>query len=198
MTGDSKNENADSTSPAPETIKSIEVLFDELAQARQNKLKWEAADPGGVPSEIKLRDEALAAATQQVAALEQRRNEVRGDYLVEDRVSPAPRMLPDLEWDLQENPKHKKKSTGSEAQRSIITRVHEMAKAIIDRQKTRDLYPSQVDIADEIAKELRSAKPPFVGVGGKPLTGAYIKRHMLNGISSAQNRKRSTTPRRGK
>ncbi len=72
------------------------------------------------------------------------------------------------------------------------------AREIIKHQRVKDLYPSQTDIADQIAKEFRAATPPIVGAGGKPLTGAYIKRHALKGISSAQGRQLSTSPRRGK
>lgn len=75
-------------------------------------------------------------------------------------------------------------------------KARERADEIIKRQRARDLHPSQEAIADEIAKEFRQAC--IVGAGGKPLTGAYIKRHALKGISSAQNRQLSTSIRRGK
>lgn len=74
--------------------------------------------------------------------------------------------------------------------------AQQRARETIARQKTKGLYPSQQDVADEIAREFRTAG--VVGEGGKPLTGAYIKRHALNGISSAQNRALSTSIRRGK
>ena len=67
---------------------------------------------------------------------------------------------------------------------------------IIDRQRAKDLYPSQETIADEIAKEFRAAD--LVGADGKPLSGATIKRHALKGISSAIGKQLSTTIRRGK
>jgi hypothetical protein len=70
------------------------------------------------------------------------------------------------------------------------------AVAIIGRQRAQDLYPSQEHIADEIAKEFRAAG--IVGADGKPLSGAYIKRHALNGISSAQGKQLSTQTGRGK
>jgi hypothetical protein len=75
-------------------------------------------------------------------------------------------------------------------------RARERAHEIIERQRERDLYPSQEDVADEIAKEFRQAGT--VGAGGKPLTGAYIKRHALKGISSAEGKQLSTSIRRGK
>jgi hypothetical protein len=75
-------------------------------------------------------------------------------------------------------------------------KARERADEIIKRQRAKDLHPSQEDIADEIAREFRAGG--VVGAGGKPLTGAYIKRHALKGISSAQNRQLSTSIRRGK
>lgn len=75
-------------------------------------------------------------------------------------------------------------------------KARERAGEIIKRQRAKDLYPSQEDIADEIAREFRTGG--VMGAGGKPLTGAYIKRHALKGISSAQNRQLSTSIRRGK
>lgn len=75
-------------------------------------------------------------------------------------------------------------------------KARERAGEIIKRQRAKDLYPSQEDIADEIAREFRA--DGVVGAGGKPLTGAYIKRHALKGVSSTQNRQLSTSIRRGK
>jgi hypothetical protein len=66
---------------------------------------------------------------------------------------------------------------------------------IIERQRVKDLYPSQQNIADEIAREFR--RDGVMGADGKPLSGAYIKRHALKGISSAQNKLRSTSIHRG-
>jgi len=40
---------------------------------------------------------------------------------------------------------------------------------INERQRKKDLYPPQIDIADEVAKAFRAAG--VVGTGGKPLTG---------------------------
>lgn len=67
---------------------------------------------------------------------------------------------------------------------------------IIKRDKEKDLYPSQVNIADEIAKQFRS--DGLMGTDGKPLTGAYIKRWALTGISSAQIKLVSTVIRQSK
>ncbi len=70
------------------------------------------------------------------------------------------------------------------------------ATEIIERQRAKDLYPSQTDIADEIAKEFRAAG--VMGAGGKPMRGTYIKRHALKGVSSESGKLRSTTIVRGK
>lgn len=75
-------------------------------------------------------------------------------------------------------------------------KVKVRAAEIIERQRKRDCYPSQIAIADEIAKEFRAAG--IVGADSKPLSGAYIKRHALAGISSAQGERLSTSIRRGK
>lgn len=74
--------------------------------------------------------------------------------------------------------------------------ARQKAGEIIKRQKAIDAYPSQEAIADEIARAFR--QDGIVGAGGKPLTGAYIKRHALKGISSEQNKQLSTSIRRGK
>ena len=75
-------------------------------------------------------------------------------------------------------------------------KARERAFEIIKRDRAKSLYPSQKNIADEIAKEFR--RDGVMGADGKPLTGAYIKRHALNGISSAQGRQLSTATSRGK
>jgi hypothetical protein len=71
-----------------------------------------------------------------------------------------------------------------------INKTRERAAEIINRQRKLDLYPSQVNLGDEIAREFRCAG--IVGADGKPLKGSYIKRHALNGISSAQGKQLST------
>lgn len=70
------------------------------------------------------------------------------------------------------------------------------AREIIARQSAKDLFPNQKDIADEIAREFRTAGT--VGADGKPLSGATIKRHALKGISSATGKQQSTSIGRGK
>lgn len=75
-------------------------------------------------------------------------------------------------------------------------KARERAYEIIKRDGAKDLYPSQVDLADEIAKEFR--RDGVRSADGKPIAGAYIKRHALKGISSAQSKLLSTVMRRGK
>lgn len=70
------------------------------------------------------------------------------------------------------------------------------AKEIIERQRRKGLYPNQIAIADEIAVDFRTHG--VMGADGKPLSGAYIKRHALTGISSANLKQLSMTIRRGK
>ena len=74
--------------------------------------------------------------------------------------------------------------------------ARERAYEIIKRDGAKDLYPSQVNIADEIAKQFR--RDGVKGADGKPIAGGYIKRHALKGISSAQSKLVSTVMRRGK
>ncbi len=73
-----------------------------------------------------------------------------------------------------------------------------LARKIIKRQSLSELYPSQVDIADEIAADFRQRRPPIHGADGKPLSGASIKRWALKGISSATKKMRATRNNRGK
>lgn len=77
-----------------------------------------------------------------------------------------------------------------------IEKARKSAWEIIKRDKEKDLYPSRDDIADEIARNFRLVE--VRGASGKPLSGAYIKRHALKGISSAQARQLSTANSRSK
>lgn len=82
----------------------------------------------------------------------------------------------------------------------VVSTWESMAKKqaieIIERDRKKDLYPSQNNIADEIARGFRA--DGVMGAGGKPLAGAYIKRHALKGISSEQGKQLSTTTNWGK
>lgn len=71
-----------------------------------------------------------------------------------------------------------------------------LAREYINSRKKLHCYPSQIEIADHVANELRSKG--VVGEGGKPLKGSYIKRHALKGISSARHRQLSISNARGK
>lgn len=71
-----------------------------------------------------------------------------------------------------------------------VGKARQRAGEIIERQRAKDLYPSQIDIADEIAKEFRAAG--ILGAEGKPLSGGYIKRQALKGITSAVIKQLST------
>lgn len=77
-----------------------------------------------------------------------------------------------------------------------MTKAQAEARHIIQRQAARNLFPSQQDIADEVAAALRNRG--IFGADGKPLTGATVKRHALKGISSAGKKAQSTVPSRGK
>jgi hypothetical protein len=77
-----------------------------------------------------------------------------------------------------------------------VKKAQSRANEIIKRQRKLDLYPNQIAIADEIANEFRAAC--IFGADDKPLSGAYIKRHALKGITSAQDKQKSTTISRGK
>ena len=79
-----------------------------------------------------------------------------------------------------------------------VDRARARAKEIFADYRSRDLHPNQINVADQIAREFRSATPPVSGPSGKPLTGTYIKRHALGGISSAQSKQLSTAIHRGK
>lgn len=70
------------------------------------------------------------------------------------------------------------------------------AREIVKESRARDVYPSQINLGDQIASEFRKAG--ITGADGKPLTGATIKRHALKGISSATGKQLSTTIGRGK
>ena len=72
----------------------------------------------------------------------------------------------------------------------------EQAKAIYKRRKESDWFPNQSDVADEIARNFRERG--IFGASGKPLSGAYIKRHALKGISGEKGRQLSTSNKRGK
>lgn len=80
-------------------------------------------------------------------------------------------------------PPRSRACASDDIQSSWKRQARDRAEEIILEQANRDLYPSQEAVADQIAREFR--KSGIVGSGGKPLTGSYIKRHALKGISSS-------------
>jgi hypothetical protein len=94
----------------------------------------------------------------------------------------------------QAEPKSFKDSNKSTVDWKVEAQV--LAKQINQRQKLKDLYPSQIDVSDEIARSLRERG--IFGADGKPLKGSYIKRHALKGISSAISKQLSTSNTRSK
>lgn len=77
-----------------------------------------------------------------------------------------------------------------------IEKARSRATEIIKRQRAIDLYPSQVNLSEEIAKQFRAEG--IMGTDGKAISGAYIKRHALKGISSAQAKQLSIQTGRSK
>jgi len=73
--------------------------------------------------------------------------------------------------------------------------AQEIALAHIREMAERDYFPSQVIVAEHVAKVLRGRG--VHGVDGKPLAGATIKRHALKGISSATPKLKSQIGQRG-
>lgn len=59
----------------------------------------------------------------------------------------------------------------------------EQARAIaleyLTKHKANDLHPSQIDVAEHVAKESRKSK--IFGPQGKPLSASYIKREAIQG-----------------
>jgi hypothetical protein len=83
-----------------------------------------------------------------------------------------------------------------ESSNEWVSEAQSRAYEIIKERRAKDLCPNQLEIADQIAREFRAAGK--VGAAGKPLSGAYIKRHALPGINSARNKQLSTSNRQSK
>jgi hypothetical protein len=79
---------------------------------------------------------------------------------------------------------------------ALFEQARKSAIELIESYRKRDLYPNLETIADQVANEFR--KSGLTGAMGKPVTGAYLKRHALKGISSATVKQLSTAKRRGK
>lgn len=74
--------------------------------------------------------------------------------------------------------------------------AQQYAREYVRQQRDRNLFPSQEDLGDHVAKRFRTEG--VVGADGKPLAGATIKRHALKGISSAVGKRLSTATSQGK
>lgn len=77
-----------------------------------------------------------------------------------------------------------------------ITQARQLAKEIIDAAYERDLYPNKTSVADRIADKFRKAG--IHGTSGKPLSGAYIKRHAMKGIYSRKPQRKHAEIAQGK
>lgn len=73
-------------------------------------------------------------------------------------------------------------------------KIHEIAHAYIAAEIEADRYPTQETISEHVDRELRERG--IMGKRGGPLSGAYIKRHYLKGISVDAHRQ--ALKRRGK
>jgi len=90
----------------------------------------------------------------------------------------------------------KPKQSEAAIKKELTAKIQALALSIIKRQSEKDLYPNQICIADEIAKELR--KSGTMGLSGKPMAGSHIKRHFMKGINSSASKRKSTTKHQGK
>jgi len=77
-----------------------------------------------------------------------------------------------------------------------VDEARRRAREIIDVAYERDLYPNMTTVADRIAEQFR--KEGIHGKSGKPLAGAYIKRHALKGIFSRKPPRKHAEITRGK
>jgi hypothetical protein len=136
---------------------------------------WETRDDS-TASDALIVERQLARLRPKLAELLEKKRVLRGDYL-----EPKSKIVANIP--VQEDETWKLKAQNQ-------------ARAICLRQKSKDLYPSQEDISDEIARNFREIG--IVGAEGKPLTGSYIKRHALKGISSATTKRLSTSNARSK
>jgi len=77
------------TTTEPMSVKDIDALLSGLDEARANHQAWEAANPQGIPSEIKLRNKELPAAKLALAEIEAKVKELRGDFYPEASAGAA-------------------------------------------------------------------------------------------------------------
>ena len=146
-------------------------VLEEIEEAENQLTVWELASAGSV-SELEKKEQKTTALKAHIVALK---------ASIDTKKPPAPTVVAESASGGDEPWKEKARARAYE---------------IIKRDREKDLYPSQMNIADEIAKEFR--RDGVMGTDGKPLTGAYIKRWALTGISSAQSKLASTVTRWGK
>lgn len=170
-------------------------ICDLIDNKKEEVAKWQAM-PEPLPSEALAKEQRLLALNGELAELENRFNEPYPAPPVAETATPAPLVSETAEQPAPAHNTVKPAPVVEVPEWKGLARVK--ALAIIKRDQKKDLHPSQVAIADEIAKEFRNANLQIVGAGKKPLTGAYIKRHALRGVSSEQGRQLSTSPSRGK
>jgi hypothetical protein len=188
-------------------VKKANEILDQVAKAKERHSTWINADPGGRPSEIKLKELECEAAARALDDVNERLAHARGDFLSDAQIAPkSPIASAKIPAKSETTEARQAPTDGSASTRpanpaasvppnwKVLARTK--ATEFITRQRAKDLFPSQVDVADEIARDFRASE--IVGDGGKPLTGAYIKRHALKGISSARGKQLSTSPRQGK
>lgn len=161
--------------PSLEDHRTVQSLLDERDKLLADIKRWEAKDESQ-PSEILIKEKELDRLRARLAEVEEKIRDLRGDDL-----EPKPKIVVPIALSVDE---------------TWQLKAQNQARAICLRQKSKDLYPSQEDISDEIARNFRAIG--IVGAEGKPLTGSYIKRHALKGISSATTKRLSTSNSRSK
>jgi len=81
-------------------------------------------------------------------------------------------------------------------EKQLKARIATIATGYAQEQIEAGRHPSKLIIAEHVAKRLKEIN--VMGKGGGPLSAEYIKRHYLEGISTAESRRLSTSIRRGK
>ena len=145
-------------------------LSNDIHDVKSTITEWELMQPQSITEKL--------AKENKLAELRDRLNKLQA---LEIQPAPQPQATPVVAASA---------SGGDEAWKG---KARERAYEIIKRDRAKSLYPSQTNIADEIAKEFR--RDGVMGVDGKPIAGGYIKRHALNSISSAQGKQLSTISR---
>ncbi len=179
---------------------SINIVEDEVAAIKD---KWDAARGRAEDESVRWLDAMVAAINEPGEPPSSQPSSA----LAQDEVATSVEKVTAASDSVQVSLLASKVGVGLEAARLVnsaknekseagwIRLAQEQARAIIKRQKERDWYPSQEHVAEEIARDFREHE--IFGESGKPLSGPYIKRHALKGISSAKGKQLSTAPRQG-